>query len=393
MEPDYTPKVATADSERGVSIVCCGLSTVDIQLHSCLIPTTLEQVTPFSHTTTTAGGSAPQTALSLSSLNIRSAVLTVVGADSYAQSLRSQLIDADIDTRGVLENAASCTALAILPLFVDGRRGCFVTLGANSNATPESILPPSLMPKLLTDRLRVFHFGYPHLMPHLQGNSLGSLFQKVRQAVPHVLFTLDVNGANVADDDTHVLTQVLPYVAMVHANLDEACIVTGLADATASDTLPASEIQPVSEWFVNRGAAISCVTCGRDGVFVATSDATGLSNHDALSEKLQPNVFLHRSAFAVSAQIKVNASGAGDAFCAGAIAHLAGHTGLSGIVRLIDCGLASALHRIDHTLLPGPANMDIVLKAASERERIEPRQSLLLTDYSFPTKEVLTSPV
>lgn len=369
-----------------MSVICCGLSTVDIQLNSCSIPATLEQVTPFSHTTTTAGGSAPQTALALSSLQVHSSVLTVVGADSYAQSMRKQLIDAGIDISGIVENADSCTALAVLPLFVDGRRGCFVTLGANSVATPDSILPLSLRPKLLTSQLRVFHFGYPHLMPHLQGESLCTLFQRVRQAVPNVLFSLDINGANVADKDTPVLSQVLPHVAMVHANLDEACIVTGLAEASASGALSASKIQPIVEWFAQRGAAIACITCGRDGVFVATSNTTELLQHKPLSEWLEPTIFMHRSAFVVAPQVKVNASGAGDAFCAGVIAHLVRHNGPSGIIPLIECGLASALHRIDSTLLPNPSNMDAVLNAALERGRIAPRPSLLLDDLQTSRK-------
>lgn len=378
MEVVYSRQLNSSSANRNVHVICCGLNTVDIQLHSCSIPATLEQVTPFSHTTSTAGGSAPQTALALSSLNVYSSVLTVVGADSYAQSLRKQLAAAGIDIAGIVESPDSCTALAILPLFVDGRRGCYVTLGANLVATPSSILPPSLGPKLLTDQLRVFHFGYPHLMPHFQGESLRGLFQKVRQAVPGVLFTLDINGANVADVNSPVLSQALPYVTMVHANLDEACIATGLADASSSSALPASKIQPIVEWFVNRGAAVACVTSGPDGAFVATSNATESSKHGALFEMSELKTFIHRPAFAVSPQVKVNASGAGDAFCAGVIAYLVAHAGALSVIPLIDCGLASALHRIDPTLLPNSSDMDTVLNAASERERIDPRASLLL---------------
>lgn len=361
------------------AVICCGLSTLDMQLHSCRVPLHLEHITPFSHTTSTPGGSAPQTAYALSSLCISVSAVAAIGNDAQGTSLCAQLQAENVDTTGISVDNSSCTAMAVLPLFEDGRRGCFVTLGANLSATPSSLLPRSLIETLVSSELRVFHFGYPHLMPKLQGDALRSLFDSLRDVAPRTIITLDVNGADCAERDHRVLTPALPAVAVVHANLEEACIITALADASDAPNLTAAHVRPLARWFIDNGAAVACITCGSNGSFIATADSCDDLRRVCLDLSLELSVYLHRPAFCVADSVKVNASGAGDAFTAGVIAELVESAGACGITRLVDSGLASALRRIDPTLVSKRSPIREVLKVATQRGRIPPRRSLLFS--------------
>lgn len=367
------------------SVICCGLSCVDMELHSCNIPRTLESVTTFSKATFTAGGSAPQTARALAALSVSASVLTVVGADPHGKMLRDILVSSRLDPSALVVNPSQCTSLAVLPLYADGTRGCFVTLGANLTASASDFLTRSVLERNFTESLRVFHFGYPHLMPNLQGMQLRELFERVRAAAPRVLLTLDVNGADVLETyEKPVLLPALELTAVVHANLEEACVITGLAKPAESTSLSAKEIRPIARWFTERGAGIACITCGKDGVLVGTGGSTrnaewaDWAERLRLSPKLERDAFVYRGAFRVSESVEVNASGAGDAFTAGVISELADCRGENGILRVADAGLASALLRIEPTLSgsEGVRNISELLKRVSARERIPARDSL-----------------
>lgn len=351
-----------------------------MQLHHTKPPKTLEAVTSFSHTSFAPGGSAPQTALALSSLSISVAVLTHIGKDPHGETLRNLLNRAGVDTSTLIETN-NHTSLAVLPLLTDGRRGCFVSLGCNLSATPEAILPKAIIDRCITAQLRVFHFGYPHLMPHLQGNSLRSLLETVKREAPSVLLSIDVNGADRKETpECQVLLPALEMVAAIHANLEEACVITGLESPESASRLSADKIKPIVEWFTDNGAGIALVTCGKDGVFAATSKHP---SRVSLSKQLEADVFVHRAAFAVSESVEINASGAGDAFTAGVLAELAQSLGGNGLVRLADCGLASALHRIDGTLVGNRTDPAELWKAVQARLRVPPRMTLKEKAYSI----------
>lgn len=372
IEVDTKPVVNLVKDPSGPRVICCGLSTVDIQLHSCAVPITLEHVTEFSHTTTTAGGSSTQTALALAALDVPVSTLTSLGADTYADTLCSQLETAGVDTSAVVRDENSATALAILPLFTDGRRACFVTLGSNLVVSRSKLLASAHEQFHISDHLRVFHFGYPHLMPTLQGQSLRVLFDSVRTFAPNAIITLDLNGVDQSEELKPVLLPALLVVGVVHANLEEACIISGHANPKDVDRLSLVQIEAVVRWFVQNGAGVATITCGRRGVFTATCKDPDRASTLRLSRGLLLNNFFHIKAFAVSEGIEVNASGAGDAFIAGVIAQLvADDGGVSGLHDLVESGLASALRKIDNTLISDIAHIFEVVQIARTRCRIQ----------------------
>lgn len=358
-----------------------------MELHACNLPQTLETVTTFGNATFKAGGSAPQTARALSALSISSSVLTVVGDDPHGRTLQSLLTDAGIDPSSIVVDSDVCTSLAVLPLFSDGTRGCFVTLGANVAANISNLLPQRVLDSFSSSSLRVFHFGYPHLMPQLQGHNLRRLFDRVRKAAPNLILTMDVNGANTQESsEAPVLLPALEITAAIHANLEEACVITGLAKPADASHLSARQIRPIVQWFTDHGAAISCITCGKDGVFISTAQLDNPREWAArfrISENLEKGAFLYRPAVKVADGVSVNASGAGDAFTAGVISELATSAGSRGPVRIAEAGIVSALHRLDNTLSGSSpiSDIDSLLNRARTRPRLEPRTSLQHEEY------------
>lgn len=367
------------------TIICCGLSCLDLQLHETAVPQTLETVTTFSHTTFIPGGCAPQTATALASLDIPVAILSQVGCDPHGETLRNLLTKEGVDTTGLQEMPSAVTSLSILPLFSDGRRGCFVTLGVNLSMHVDTMLTPNVS-HMFTSQLRVFHFGYPHLMPKLQGSALRHLFNRIRDACPSTMLTLDVNGANCPESlSAPVILPALSITTAIHANLEEACIITGLANPQDSATMSATQIRPVVEWFVQNGAGIACITCGKDGLFIATANGTDHQwAHWRLSQHLQPTAFVYRPAYIISPGVSVNASGAGDAFVAGLLSELSESRGATGVLRLADAGLVSALNRIDSKFSTKNADITTLLELAKDRPRITPREDLQPLQYCTP---------
>lgn len=356
--------------------ICCGLSCMDIELRDCAVPVSRESVTAFHGTTSRAGGSAPQTANALAMLNVPVALLTAVGKDVRGREL-VELCSTDSKVTVHAAQTTAPTAMAMLPLFVDGTRACFVDLGANLVADVDTLLPDSRLTLLAS--LRVFHFGYPHLMSRLQGAALRSLFDRVRDAAPDTTITLDINGASASEAAKPVLTDALPVVAAVHANLDEACVVSGLFDPQAVDKLGAEDVHALTRWFTSRGCAIALITCGRNGVFAKTG--SNFATRTRLSINVEQNYFIYRRAFDIADGKKVNASGAGDAFCAGVIAELVDCKGDNGILRLAEAGLASALLRIDPAFSSqGKADVKSLLERLRERPRIQPGKNLGIDD-------------
>lgn len=313
--------------------------------------------------------------MSLSSLRVRTAALTSVGVDDHADTLCRMLQSSDVDVRYILRDDTVPTALAILPLFKDGRRGCFVTLGTNLTMHPIAVLEhsPLLNDSLLQQNLRVFHFGYPHIMPHFQGRGLYDLFAGVRQRLPNVMITLDLNGAG--DDSAVLIPESLAFVAHVHANVEEACGITALFPlATAAENkLSTSDVKSIANWFISRRVASVSITCGCDGAFLATTSQPDVLDATRLTaEGFDLDAFVYRQAFCTQVD-NVNASGAGDAFVAGIIAQLVHSSGACGAQHLLESGLASALRRIDPTLVSEPTEIDDVVAKALSRKRIPPR--------------------
>ena len=322
------------------SVLCAGLSCVDMMLLRATDPATREAIAPFQGCEVTAGGSASNSAMSLRAMGVSAAVLTCAGQDGRADELAQIFEGEGIDTTLLLREPDVSTSLAVLPVFESGGRGCWVDLSANERLTPQRMLSALRTPEAshVRDDTRALLVGYPHLLKGLQGDALRDFLAGASEllgtrdgdddaeaeASPPIV-ALDVNGATLgafADADG-VLGPALPLADLLHANLDEAMHIAGVPPGSLTEDF-ASEVelrQLVAAPLLAAGVAVVAITLGGHGAYVAvTSDDARLGRSALLRDSA--GTWRGRTVRlpALPLEGELNANGAGDAFTSGMLA-------------------------------------------------------------------------
>ena len=106
-----------------------------------------------------------------------------------------------------------------------------------------------------------FVFGYPHLLPKLQGNELRKIFEHVVEKIKRCILCLDLNGVTLGSYS--VISSVIPLVDILHLNNEELNLI-----------LPEirGDVEEKAKEIIKRGAAIVCVTLGDKGCVVTCGD-------------------------------------------------------------------------------------------------------------------------
>ncbi len=99
---------------------------------------------------------------------------------------------AGVECKHVIRDGDLQTAIAVLPVYGNGKRDCFANLGANlefSLMDAKGVLR-SIGQERGETPLAAVHFGYPHFLPKLQGSELKTLLDYARRALGHPLISL-----------------------------------------------------------------------------------------------------------------------------------------------------------------------------------------------------------
>ena len=272
-------------------------------------------------------------------------ILTKVGPDFAGTTLIEFYRRSGASSRLVLVDDSERTSMAVLPVYQNGKRGCFVNLACNDGFGAEELLG-QLDTHFHMDREssirppRAFLFGYPHLLPKMQGNALYSMLGTVRRKLSLgenrcVLMGVDLNGVDGSDPAAAqaALRPALSEIDVLHLNEDEARVLsfsdsaknesdgteTGVVNVMSSPLL--SQIAS----FHQQGCAVVLLSLGSKGAFVSvTPDVRRLQQLSSASAGSQrmvmsqwtPGVQVHIPAFRV-AHGDINANGAGDALFSG----------------------------------------------------------------------------
>ena len=134
-----------------------------------------------------------------------------------------------------------------------------------------------------------FLFGYPHLLPLIQGQNLAFVFREARRAmVDGGITALDLNGVpdmQVASAGglrstrdlmrDSVIGPALEHVDILHMNEDELTLLTGcrISDSPRLEEENQYAISKAVDLFLACGVAIVAVTRGKTGSFVACNNA------------------------------------------------------------------------------------------------------------------------
>lgn len=375
------------------SIVCAGLACVDMQLNNATGGDGGEAIESFEGEKSIGGGSVSMACKSLARLChgepldegfmqvtppvVHSVIpLCKVGNDSTGDKLISLLEECgsacrNVDTKHVKASrdgdTTSRTALSVLPIYQDGRRGCFFDAASNTTFSAREIIemlgnlslaasnPLLDYSHMSADDIDNYHadlermapacgaflFGYPHLLPMLQGEHLLHVFIEARRfMVDGGITALDLNGVpdttfarksgRFTAEELHrdpVIGAALEEIDILHLNEDELSLLAAFnLTGTHDDD---DRIAEAADLFLQCGVAIVVVTRGKKGSYVACGPASRFSR-----SKMLPSSWVDVSAMVSAAELPpgtvINSNGAGDAFTAGfLVAAMLRHTGMS----------------------------------------------------------------
>ena len=378
-------------------IVCAGLACVDMQLNQATGGDGGEAIESFSGETSMGGGSVSMACKTLARLCHGAALdegymqvtppvissvvpLCMVGMDSTGDKLIHLLEDCGTACRNVetkfiklfrSKNPNGRTALSVLPIYQDGRRGCFFDAASNASfsaremtALIDSLSAGSNNPGLDTSHMSAddldnyhadleqmtpiyggFIFGYPHLLPEMGGEALAQILLEARSVmieggivaldlngVPKVTFSLNEGIRSVGNlKSDPVIGAALEHVDILHMNQEELCLLTGCSLKGAKSTIVDDDfaIEQAANLFLRCGVAVVAVTRGRLGSYVICNNADRFKRSRAL-----PASWIDCKAKVGCVELPkntlINTNGAGDAFTSGLlVAAMLRHTGMT----------------------------------------------------------------
>jgi len=320
------------------AIICAGLNCLDLQLLGCTKSGQEEAIEQYDAAVYCAGGSAPMAATALCQILGKNEddattttaastadvyILTKLGDDQNGH-LMLELMRQQCGTQATelcLVDPKVATAMSVLPIFKTGGRQCFFNLASNTTYTADDLIQQlhQLVDKPNTT-VDAFLFGYPHLLPKLQGDNLRNMlatvrlqFQMVSQKRP--LIGMDLNGVSAENHNDQVLGPALEYVDVLHLNEEEAQILSGVDNKHDLMNDPA-QLKQVCHKIHQQGCVLVVLSMGARGSFLSvTSDAERLSKSAiAFLPQLTPDQACTSPAFLI--QNEINTNGAGDALFA-----------------------------------------------------------------------------
>lgn len=381
-------------------IVCAGLACVDMQLNQATGGDggSGEHIESFEGEKSIGGGSVSMACKTLARLChgapldegsfmqvtppvVHSVVpLCKIGMDATGDKLISLLEHCGAACRNVetkyIKAARSRdpyarTALAVLPIYKDGRRGCFFDAASNATFSARemveligSLSSGSSGPSLDTSHMSAddidnyhadleqmtpiygaFLFGYPHLLPNMQGGSLAQILLEARSTmIEGGIIALDLNGVPEApfreDGDLRgvsdlkndpVIGAALEHVDILHMNEDELSLLTGcqIQHTPEAELEDDYNIASAVNLFLLCGVAIVVVTRGGKGCFVGCNNVERFRRSSSLPASWV-DCTCRVGCVELPKDTVLNGNGAGDSFTAGfLVAAMLRHTGMT----------------------------------------------------------------
>jgi myo-inositol-1-phosphate synthase len=404
-------------------IICSGLACVDMQLNQATGGNGGEGIETFEGEKSIGGGSVSMACKTLARLchgapleegaymqvtpPVVSSIIPLckVGMDGTGDKLISLLEDCgqacrNVETKYIKQvrqnDPNGRTALAVLPIYRDGRRGCFFDAASNGTFSAREMVemigklasgtsgPTLNTTNMSTDDIESYHadleqmtpiygaflFGYPHLLPRLQGEALVQVFLEARMTmIEGGIIVMDMNGVPACDFETEknspyrslndlmndpVIGPALEHVDILHLNEEELCLLTGCEidgtmEAKVSDEGAISE---AVDLFLQCGVGVVLVTRGAKGSFVKCNTVERIRRSKMLPQSWADCVAKVSCADLAEGTV-LNTNGAGDSFTAGfLVAAMLRHTGMT--VPTIDTPIKEVPMVMPPTRVPPP---------------------------------------
>jgi sugar/nucleoside kinase (ribokinase family) len=312
-------------------IIVCGHLCLDlipqmenISAQAMLAPGKLLEVGPLSFST---GGLVSNTGIVLKRLGVNVGLMANVGDDLIGQIIVGSLRERDpslVQHIKVQSGQAGSYTLVLSPERSD--RTFLHCTGTNSVYEASDIDYAALT------NAKIFHFGYPPLLPRLvenNGRGLTEVYQRAKAT--GIVTSLDMvvpdpQSATGRADWRQILTNTLPYVDIFLPSIEEILFMLHRDDyerwqGNIMENLSASYLSNLTDELLGMGVVIAGVKLGPMGLYLKTAD-------QAKFERLRPlpldisswaNIACWQPAFQVDV---VGTTGAGDAAYSGFMASL-----------------------------------------------------------------------
>jgi sugar/nucleoside kinase (ribokinase family) len=260
-----------------IEVLCVGIAVADVMAKPVDDVPDWDRLGTFDHIEHHMGGCAVNTAVDLVRLGVPAGVSACVGRDGAGAFVRDSLVEAGLDTAGLVATDEAATSYTFVMIGSDGRRRYLHHVGANAHFTEGHV------PGALVARARVLHMAGSLLMPAMDGEPTARLLARARDR--GVLTSMDT-AFNPDVDARALLEPCLPHLDILVPSIEEARALTGESEPNA-----------MLDWFGDCRIGLLGVKLGAEGCLLRTPDGTK-----------------HYPAFTVPV---VDGSGAGDAFMAG----------------------------------------------------------------------------
>lgn len=261
------------------AVVCAGILVADTflpPLSEMPKPGQLVAVTQPLHQ---AGGCAVNTAVALTKLGVKTAVVGKVGSDAIGREIRKELSDGGIDVASISNTDDFATSETVIISSANEDRRYIHYFGANSSFNAADLAHGARCSNILV-------IGGYLLLPSLEIKSLVETLKAIKEKGIRIFLDVAI-PAHVQIDET-LISALLPLIDCFLPNDDEALILTGLED-------PILQAEKFLEW----GCSSVFITSGSNGALYANREQI------LKSSPLQIEF--------------VDGSGSGDAFTAGVV--------------------------------------------------------------------------
>lgn len=277
------------------------------------------------------GGAVTNTGLALHRLGVDVRLAGKVGADLFGRAVLDALealhpgLSADM---AVSESEVTSYTIVIAPPGAD--RSFLHCPGANETFMADDV------PDELLAGARLFHFGYPPLMPRMYadgGAQLRELFSRVRAAGPATcldMCAVDPDSPAGSIDWLEVLGRTLPFVDVFAPSVDELLFMVDraaharLLELGVSASVDRTLLATVSARLLAMGAALVAIKLGDQGLYLRTTSDEARLAELCSRLGLAADAWLAREVLSpcFAPRAVVGTTGSGDATIAGLIAAL-----------------------------------------------------------------------
>ncbi len=264
------------------------------------------------------GGCVANTGLSLHRLGVRTGLMAVVGDDLLGQATQSLL--AEYDTAlcrliSVQSGQPSSYSVVLTPGGTD--RTFLHCTGTNSTFNADSIA------YALLDGVKMFHLGYPPLLPGLiahQGEGLRTIFERVKAS--GVVTSMDMVVVDPSSDPGRadwraILRATLPFVDVFLPSIDEIRFMLRPTETLAEGAwLSARYLRELADELLEMGVAVAGFKLGAHGLYLKTASSARFAALQTLGLDVTQWANIERWQPAFQVEVR-GTTGAGDAAYAG----------------------------------------------------------------------------